>query len=239
MADVQYPAGQGSPDQGIQPADKLAAQAAGGQVAQVVQQVVGQDALPVAEHVAQEIQQVAAQVPQQAEKRAAKQLLAIAENPVHCLKERARQRRPRPDKHDMVIASTAIEPAKEDSQTAQGTTSEDSGAISCTFSTVLSQAIKTAFTPVNLASLIGSNAQPLMPDTPLVVDRVVQDVVLAITINNAQSGTEGVLNTICNLVSTDPNDPRPQSLFTSVSVPFTSRLNFTAARTATDDEFHG
>lgn len=73
MADVQYPAGQGAPAQaappvaqGIQPADELAAQAAGGQVAQVVQQVVGQDALPAAEHVAQEIQQAAAQVPQQA-----------------------------------------------------------------------------------------------------------------------------------------------------------------------------
>ena len=73
MADVQYPAGQGAPAQaappvaqGIQPADELAAQAAGGQVAQVVQQVVGQDALPAAEHVAQKIQQAAAQVPQQA-----------------------------------------------------------------------------------------------------------------------------------------------------------------------------
>ena len=73
MADVQYPAGQGAPAQaapsvaqGIQPADELAAQAAGGQVAQVVQQVVGQDALPAAEHVAQEIQQAAAQEIQQA-----------------------------------------------------------------------------------------------------------------------------------------------------------------------------
>jgi hypothetical protein len=73
MADVQYPARQGAPAQaalpvaqGIQPADELAAQAAGGQVAQVVQQVVGQDALPAAEHVAQEIQPAAPQVPQQA-----------------------------------------------------------------------------------------------------------------------------------------------------------------------------
>ena len=37
-----------------------------GQVAQVVQQVVGQEALPAAEHVAQEILPAAAQVPQQA-----------------------------------------------------------------------------------------------------------------------------------------------------------------------------
>lgn len=49
--------------QGIQPADELAAQAAGDQVAQ---QVVGQDTLPAAEHMAQAIQPAAAQVPQQA-----------------------------------------------------------------------------------------------------------------------------------------------------------------------------
>ena len=73
MADVQYPAGQGAPAQaalpvvqGIQPADELAAhgaQAACGQVAQVVQQVVEQEALPAVEHVAQEIQPAAVQVP--------------------------------------------------------------------------------------------------------------------------------------------------------------------------------
>ena len=62
MANVQYPAGKGAlaqaalpAAQGIQPADELAArgaQAAGGQVAQVVQQVVGQEALQAAERVA-------------------------------------------------------------------------------------------------------------------------------------------------------------------------------------------
>ena len=76
MANVQYPAGQGAlahaalpVAQGIQPADELAvhgAQAAGGQVAQVVQQVDGQEVLPAAEYVAQEIQPAAAEVPQQA-----------------------------------------------------------------------------------------------------------------------------------------------------------------------------
>ena len=76
MANVQYPAGQEAPAhatlpvaQGIQPADELAvhgAQAAGDQVAQVVQQVDRQEVLPAAEHVAQEIQPAAAQVPQQA-----------------------------------------------------------------------------------------------------------------------------------------------------------------------------
>ena len=56
MVNIQYPAGQGVPAQaalpaaqGVQPADELAApgaQAASGKVAQVVQQVVGQEALP-------------------------------------------------------------------------------------------------------------------------------------------------------------------------------------------------
>ena len=51
MADVHYPVRQRAPAQaavpiaqGIQPADELAAQVAGGQVVQVLQQVVGQDA---------------------------------------------------------------------------------------------------------------------------------------------------------------------------------------------------
>ena len=76
MANVHYRVGRGAPAQaalpvaqGIQPADELAthgAQVARGQVAQVVQQVDGQDALPAAEHVALEIQPAAAQVPYQA-----------------------------------------------------------------------------------------------------------------------------------------------------------------------------
>lgn len=63
MTNVQYPAGQGAPAhaalpvaQEIQPAYELpahGAQAAGGQVPQVVQRVDGQEALPAAEHVAQ------------------------------------------------------------------------------------------------------------------------------------------------------------------------------------------
>lgn len=76
MTNVQYPAGQGAPAraalpvaQQIQPADELpihGARAAGGQVAQVVQRVEGQQALPAAKHAAQEIQPAPAQVPQQA-----------------------------------------------------------------------------------------------------------------------------------------------------------------------------
>ena len=76
MGNVQYPVGQGASAQaalpaahGIQPADELAAhgtQAAGGQVTQAVQRVVGKEALTAVEHVAQEIQPAAAQEFQQA-----------------------------------------------------------------------------------------------------------------------------------------------------------------------------
>ena len=45
----------------------------------------------------------------------------------------------------------------------------------------------------------------------------VDDDVIAITKNTVQSGTAGAL------LNTDPNDPRPQNLFTSISV-YLSRL---------------
>ena len=56
-------------------------------------------------------------------------------------------------------------------------------------------------------------------DASGVVDQAVDDDVIAITINTAQSGTSGAL------VNTDRNDPRPQNLFTSISVPLTSRVS--------------
>ena len=98
----------------------------------------------------------------------------------------------------------------------------DVGAISSNTSAVLSQAIKSAFAPENLASIIGGNAQQkqqdVTQDTSGLVDKSAEDDVISITMNTAKSGTEGAL------VNTDPNDPRPQNLFTSVSVPLTSRV---------------
>ena len=56
----------------------------------------------------------------------------------------------------------------------------------------------------------------------IIVDRAVEDDVSALTMNtSSQSGTEGVFN----LVNTDINGPRPQSMFTSVSVPLASRVS--------------
>ena len=76
MTNVQYPPGQGAPAQaaplvvqGVQPVVEQAAhgaQVAGGQVTQVVQKVVGLDALLAVEHVSREIQPAAVQEPQQA-----------------------------------------------------------------------------------------------------------------------------------------------------------------------------
>ena len=92
--------------------------------------------------------------------------------------------------------------------------SVDVGAITATILSVLSQAIKSAFAPENLASIIRATQ-----DASGVVDQAVDDDVIAITMNTAQSGTAGAL------VNTDHNDPRPQNLFTSISVPLTSRLS--------------
>ena len=146
--------------------------------------------------------------------------------------KRARRGRLRPDERatDAPIDTQTIqtEKEKEDSRPVQGTVSVDVGAISSTLSAVLSQAIKSAFAPENLASIIGGNAQnqqPVTEDPRGLVDQVVQDDVIAITRNNAQSGTEGALNPITDLVNKNPNNSRPQSLFTSVSVPLTSRVS--------------
>lgn len=70
----------------------------------------------------------------------------------------------------MPIATAPSEPEWEKSPQAQGTVSVDVGAISSTISAVLSQVIKSAFTPENLTSIIGGNTrqkqQVVMQDVP-------------------------------------------------------------------------
>ena len=126
----------------------------------------------------------------------------------------------------MPIVTPAIEPVSEDHRQAPealGTVSVDVGAITSTISSVLSQAIKSAFAPENLASIISGQPQQkqqvVTQDASGVVDQAVDDDVIAITKNTVQSGTAGAL------LNTDPNDPRPQNLFTSISVPLTSRVS--------------
>ena len=136
--------------------------------------------------------------------------------------KRARRGRLQPAEEREVVTTA---PPKDNSS---GTVSVAVGAISSTISAVLSQAIKTAFSPANLASLIGAGNQENQPaptpDAPTLVDQKVEDEVLAITTTNGQSGTDkGAFNHLNSLVSV--NDPRPQSLFTSVSVPLTTRVS--------------
>ena len=87
------------------------------------------------------------------------------------------------------------------------------------------QAVKTAFSPQKLASLLDNPP----PRTPVVtqaptglVEQAVDDDVNVIT--NPQSGI-GAVDPILDLVNTGPYDQRPQVQFTSVSVPLTSRVS--------------
>ena len=123
--------------------------------------------------------------------------------------ERARRGRLQPAEEREVVTTA---PPKDNTS---GTVSVDVGAISSTISAVLSQAIKTAFSTANLASLIGAGNQENQPaptpDAPTLVDQTVEDEVIAITTTNGQSGTdEGAFNHLNSLVNV--NDPRPESL---------------------------
>ena len=158
-------------------------------------------------------------------KRSARQAPAPALTPAIRPNKRARRARLRPEDHDARITSPEPPIAAEELP-AQGSVSVDVGVITSTISAVISQAIRTAFSPENLASIIGTNAQPQQPavaqPAPRLVDRAVEDDVSALTMNtSSQSGTEGVFN----LVNTDINGPRPQSMFTSISVPLASRVS--------------
>lgn len=121
----------------------------------------------------------------------------------------------------MPIVNPTIEPEREDphqAPIAEGTVSVDVGAIMSTISAVL-QAIKSAIASENLATIIGTNTQQ-------------KQHVIAITMNTTQSGTEGTL------VNRDPNDPRPQNLFTSVSVLLMSRVSSKIKAKIWANEFH-
>ena len=107
-------------------------------------------------------------------KRTAKEIPAPAMPSIRPNK-RARRGRLRPD--DVPIVTRTIEPERADSRQAPealGTVSVDVGAITATISSVLSQAIKLAFAPENLASIISGPAQQkqqvVTQDDSVVVD---------------------------------------------------------------------
>ena len=92
-------------------------------------------------------------------KHTATEIPAPAMSSIHPNK-RARRGRLRPD--DVPIVTPTIEPESEDSRRAPealGTVSVDVGAITATVSSVLSQAIKSAFAPENLASILSGPAK--------------------------------------------------------------------------------
>lgn len=96
-------------------------------------------------------------------------------------------------------------------------------AITDTISTILTQVIKTAFSPENLESLLNKSARVVTQDPTGLAEQAVGDSINAITMTTPQSGT-GAVDPV-NLVNTGSHDPRPQHHFTSVSVPLSSRAS--------------
>ena len=114
--------------------------------------------------------------------------------------------------------------ASNPSSSSPGTVSVDVDAITATISAVITQAVKTAFSPAKLASLLDNNSPtPVVTQDPTgLVEQAVDDAVNVIT--NPQSGI-GAIDPILDLVNTGPYDQRSQVQFTSVSVPLTSRVS--------------
>ncbi|KAJ7383221.1 hypothetical protein OS493_030023 [Desmophyllum pertusum] len=81
----------------------------------------------------------------------------------------------------------------DETRPSQGTVSMDVGAITSTISAVISQAIKTAFSADNLATILGTNAnqQVVSQDTARPVDKAVDADVADLTLDmNSQSGNK-------------------------------------------------
>ena len=105
--------------------------------------------------------------------------------------------------------------ASNPSSSSQGTVSVDVEAITSTISAITTPALKTAFLPQNLASLLDNNSPTpvVMQDPTGPVEQAVDDDVNVIT--NPQSGN-GAVDRILDFVNTGPYDQRPQVQFTSV-----------------------
>ena len=114
--------------------------------------------------------------------------------------------------------------ASNPSSSSPGTVSVDVDAITATISAVITQAVKTAFSPEKLASLLDNNSPtPVVTQAPTgLFEQAVDEDVNVIT--NPQSGI-GAVDPIFDLVNTGTYDQRPQVQFTSVSVPLASRVS--------------
>ena len=162
------------------------------------------------------------------QKRPATQATAPAAIPSVRPNKRARRPRLRPEEAPTVHESTTTEQANviasNPSSSSPGTVSVDFDAITATISAVITQKVKTAFSPAKLTSLLDNNSPtPVVTQAPTeLVEQAVDDDVNAIT--NPQSGI-GAVDPILDLVNTGPYDQRPQVQFTSVSVSVTSRVS--------------
>ena len=108
----------------------------------------------------------------------------------------------------------------------RGTVSLDVSAISATVSAVVSQAIKTAFSPENIAVLLESSRalQPILPVSSQDSSGAIDDAVSAEVVDIIQDNSSGTDtgDAISPLVS---SDSRPQTTFTSIPVPLSSRVS--------------
>ena len=142
--------------------------------------------------------------------------------------KRARRPRLRPEEvltvHERIATEEGNVIASNPSSSSPGTMSVDVDAITATISAVITEAVKTAFPPAKLASLLDNNSPtPVVTQAPTgLLEQAVDDDVNVIT--NPQSGI-GAVDPILDLVNTGPYDQRPQVQFTSVSVPLTSRVS--------------
>ena len=161
-------------------------------------------------------------------KRPATQPTALAAIPSVRPNKRARRPRLHPEEAPTVHESTTTEQANviasNPSSSSPGKVSVDVDAITATIFAVITQAVKTAFSPEKSALLLDNNSPtPVVTQAPTgLVEQAVDEDVNVIT--NPQSGT-GAVDPILDLVNTGPYDQRQQVQFTSVSVPLTSRVS--------------
>ena len=91
---------------------------------------------------------------------------------------------------------------------------------------MVSQAIKTAFSPENLAVLLESSRPPpaVLPVSPQgssgALDDAVSAEVIDIIQDNSSGNTGGVPSPVVS------SDSRPKTTFTSISVPLSARVSF-------------
>ena len=135
-----------------------------------------------------------------------------------------RAKRPRASTLNSV--SDSVQVLVGETSSTRGTVSLDVSATSATVSAVVSQAIKTAFSPENIAVLLESSRapQPILPVSSQDSSGAIDDAVSAEVVDIIQDNSSGTDtgDAISPLAS---SDSRPQTTFTSVPVPLSFRVS--------------